>query len=160
MTDYDPSITADPLAHTHYRSFSLLTQSCSVSAPLHTPIGAAEELFSSSPQSMTLASCQLLSITGNLRSGEKFVCEGGRTHAKYKFLSLLRLQCFSPADTVAFEFTRTSIGLHRQASATARKYSAMSILPGCFCLSFIMTKAEGFLSCERCAFLTVSWILR
>lgn len=33
-----------PRAHTHYRSFGLLTQTHSVSAPLHTPIGAAEEL--------------------------------------------------------------------------------------------------------------------
>lgn len=150
LRDSDPSITADPLAHTHYHSFGLLTQSHSVSAPLHTPIGAAEEL----PTKHDIG--QLSASINYWQSGVGWkICVWRRKDAcKLQVpLSLLRLQCFSPADTVASEFTRTSSGLHRQASATARKCSAISILPACFCLSVVMTKAEGFLSWEMIFFL-------
>lgn len=98
----DSSIMANP-THTFTQSVSLNTITHSFCAPPH-PHPSCRGAFSSSQQIMTLASCQVLSITSNLWSGEKFVCEGGRTHAKL----LAAATVFSPADTVASEFTQMS----------------------------------------------------
>lgn len=107
-------------AHTPSLSPSLLTLlQCfgAARSPPH-PHPSGRGAFSSSPQSMTLASCQLLSITSNLWSGEKFVCEEGRTHAKAVPLSAAAT-VLSPADAAASEFTQMSSARHRTASATA-----------------------------------------
>lgn len=83
--------------------------------------------FSSSPQTLSLASCQLLSITSNLWWSETRVCvcacEGGRTHVKHEFPYELRLQCFPQR---MLRFWLYIAELSRPASATTAEQTLYS----------------------------------